>query len=113
MFDTNAISPGTEFMINLCEQLHFFIKYKINTDPLYRDLNECIISDGNVPGEGEHKMLDYVRQARLRPDYSPNIRHCYYGADADLIMLSLLTHEPHFTIIREEHIIKKQKNGGV
>jgi 5'-3' exonuclease len=28
-------------------------------------------------------------------------------------MLSLLTHEPHFMIIREEHIIKKVKQGGV
>lgn len=35
MFDTNAISPGTEFMVNLCNQLHFFLKYKLNTDPLY------------------------------------------------------------------------------
>jgi len=28
-------------------------------------------------------------------------------------MLSLLTHEPHFMIIREEHIVKKVKQGGV
>ena len=28
-------------------------------------------------------------------------------------MLSLLTHEPHFTIIREEHVIRKTKQGGV
>ena len=113
MFDTNAISPGTEFMVNLCTQLHFFIQYKVSTDPLYQGLKECIISDGHVPGEGEHKMLDYIRKARTKPDYDPNTRHCFYGADADLIMLSLLTHEPHCTIIREEHVVKKQVNGGV
>jgi 5'-3' exoribonuclease 1 len=28
-------------------------------------------------------------------------------------MLSLLTHEPNFMIIREEHVIKKTKQGGV
>lgn len=28
-------------------------------------------------------------------------------------MLSLLTHEPNFMIIREEHVIKKVKQGGV
>ncbi len=112
LFDSNAISPGTEFMMELCQQLHFFVKHKISTDPLYKDL-EVILTDGTVPGEGEHKMLDYIRQLRLKENYDPNTRHCFYGADADLIMLSLLTHEPHFTIIREEHVVRKQKNGGV
>jgi 5'-3' exonuclease len=93
-------------MMQLCQQLHFFVKYKCSNDPAYQNL-EVVLTDGIVPGEGEHKMLDYIRQLRLRDSYDPNTRHCFYGADADLIMLSLLTHEPHFTIIREEHVIKK------
>lgn len=88
-------------MARLSEQLRYFINKKITEDSNWRDI-QVVLSGHEVPGEGEHKIMEYIRLARAQPDYNPNVRHCLYGLDADLIMLGLLSHDPHFCLLREE-----------
>ena len=40
LFDSNQISPGTQFMYELGKNLEWFIKFKQNTDPIYQNVSK-------------------------------------------------------------------------
>ena len=85
-WDTNAISPGTFFMKRLNNVLKEFIK---------NNPKKIILSDSDERGEGEHKILRYIRNN----EFTENI--CIYGLDADLIMLSLVSGHDNIYLLRE------------
>jgi len=90
IWDTNAISPGTIFMIRLGAFLRKQLRYR----PLKNDITtKFSFSDEN--GEAEHKI--FASMACIPHDEKIMI----HGLDADLIMLSLLCHRPNITLMRE------------
>ena len=95
-------------MVRLSEHLRYLIAKRVEEDPAWRSV-QIIFSGPEVPGEGEHKIMEWIRAERANPDHEPNLRHCLYGLDADLIMLGLLSHEPHFSLLREEVTFGRKK----
>jgi 5'-3' exonuclease len=75
-WDSNAITPGTEFMKTLDAELKSF----------FAGDERVIISGSNEEGEGEQKLFDYINAHR-----DSSKINLINGMDADLIMLSLLS----------------------
>jgi 5'-3' exonuclease len=105
-FDTNSITAGTSFMAHVTERVQLYVLEMINSNDKFKNV-KCIFSDSSIPGEGEHKIMEFIKQQRTNYLYDPNTRHCVYGLDSDIMLLALMTHEPHFKVARKT-LIKEQ-----
>ena len=96
-WDTNAISPGTYFMKKLNNSIREWIKEQNNY--------KIIFSDSNERGEGEHKILQYIKENNIKTSV-------IYGLDADLIMLSMVSGKENIYLLRErtEYNIENTEN---
>jgi len=93
VFNSSAITPGTEFMKRLDNFLQrWLVSAAKNLPP------KIIYSPHTVPGEGEHIIMELIRNGEISGKGS----HVIYGMDADLIMLSLLAPIEKISLMRED-----------
>ena len=104
-WDTNAITPGTMFLT----KLSLYLQKSLPLKKLKQKYNiKLLLSDSSVPGEGEHKIISYMRD-----NIDATSINILYGLDADLIMLSLcldfniylLREATHFGQIKKDHLL--------
>lgn len=97
---TNAvITPGTDFM----ERLHNVIIDYINKSD-----RKFLYSSYHMPGEGEHKILQHIKN-----NYIDNQVSVIYGLDADLIFLSLSINKDNVYLLRENYHFNKNNNKSI
>lgn len=99
IFDTNAITPGTGFMIELDKFLSEWLVEQSESGTLPE---KVIYSSHLDPGEGEHKIMNYIRDGLVLDINNPNGAHIIWGMDTDLIILSLLLPIKNVYIVRED-----------
>ncbi len=101
--DTNMITPGTTFMY----ELGIAIRKKLSElavpgGLLYR--KRVIFSDSSIPGEGEHKIIHYIRSQKNVSNIdidSLTYNTVIYALDNDLIMLALTLQCENIFLFRE------------
>ena len=97
-WNNNAITPGTEFMVKL---------HNIIIDWANKQTYQVIYSSCFTPAEGEHKLLQYIRNNQKN---NIDMSYVIYGLDADLIFLALSTNSDKIYLLREANEINKNES---
>jgi len=92
-WDTNAITPGTLFMDKLNDALNDALNGYINKHNT--NDKKIIYSGSDECGEGEHKIFHRLK------DTPVSDKIIIHGLDADLIILSLMSHKENIYLMRE------------
>lgn len=106
-WDSNAITPGTEFMFKLCDTI------RKNLGHIRKSCGVKLIEMNGVRngGEGEQKIFEYMRN-HINND--SNTEDVVYGLDADLIILSILQSQVQsasISLLREKQEFGKLLQG--
>ena len=101
LLGTMNLTPGTEVMEHISEILQYYIALRMSTDPAWKKL-AVIYSSHRCPGEGEHKIIDYLRESIANGTYDCEDRTLCYGSDADFILLAMTLHQTNVSIIRKD-----------
>jgi 5'-3' exonuclease len=99
LWSNACITPGTIFMEKLTKSIINYINHNKQSNNKKR---KVIFSTSNTPAEGEHKILQYIRNNNITGN------SVIYGLDADLLFLSLSTHNENIYLIREAQELGKE-----
>ena len=95
-FDSTQISPGTIFSLELTKFIHLKIRTFLNGP--WKGM-KIVFSSSQVPGEGEHKIMDYIRAL---PQKEKDKKHMIVGEDGDLLFLTLAVKIPRMFLLRAD-----------
>lgn len=101
-FSSSLITPGTEFMEYLSNYVNKHFSTKSSSS------SSIIVSASNVPGEGEHKLFQHIRDNSSSHLGQNTV---VYGLDADLLMLSIFhSRQTNLFVFREAPEFAKSLN---
>ena len=94
--DTNMITPGTSFMDKLSRAIREYVSAS-------GKFSRCrvIFSDSSIPGEGEHKIIQFIKRGIYHDGQTQQHNTVIYGLDADLILLGLGAGIENLYLLRE------------
>jgi 5'-3' exoribonuclease 2 len=80
-WNSELLSVGTSFNFDLCQYIINF--FKENKIYINNNFINIFVSDSSIPGEGEHKIKEFIRTDNIYKSY------IIYSPDSDIFILSL------------------------
>jgi 5'-3' exonuclease len=88
-WNSNQITPGTQFMRSLIKHLETYCAH-------FEKKNGIRVIVDYGPGEGEHKICHFIRSTPV------TVGDIIYGLDADMILLGMLSKNVEHTVLLRE-----------